>query len=68
MNRPRPVKAFAVVSLYTFQNERGELLQELVEHHVTHSEADAEKVCREHVPPDGHYGPAWIDRDYTIYD
>ena len=64
----QPTKAFAVVSTYTFQNERGDLERELVVHHVTYCEDDANKVCRDYVPPDGHYGPCWVDRDHDVFD
>lgn len=59
-------KAYAVVSARMCVNENGIIEKELVTHHVTHSEADADRVCSAYVPPDAHYGPAWVNRDYQI--
>jgi hypothetical protein len=47
-------------------NENGIIEKELVTHHVTYSETDADRVCAAYIPPDAHYGPAWVDRDYRV--
>lgn len=63
MNQP---KAYAVMSARMQVNEKGIIEKELVTHLVTHSEADADRLCSAHVPPDAYHGPAWVNRDYKI--
>lgn len=59
-------KAYAVMSARMMVNEKGVIERELIAHHVTHSEADADRLCSVHVPPDAYHGPAWVNRDYKI--
>lgn len=59
-------KAYAVMSARMQVNEKGIIEKELVTHHVTTSETDADRLCSAHVPPDAYHGPAWVNRDYKI--
>lgn len=65
-SNPEKSKAYAVMSARMSVNEKGFIEKELVTHHVTHSEPEADRLCSAYIPPDAYHGPAWVNRDYQI--